>query len=85
MGTDQQLIEFGTQLVKHSLHRLIQRFVPKDMASTEGMETYAARLASFDIAHPGGKKRTSNAKGAKTLKWPHKTPSVAQVRSFTVS
>ncbi|KAL9122852.1 MAG: hypothetical protein Q9187_000588 [Circinaria calcarea] len=43
------------------------------------METYAARLASFDKAHPTTKKRSSNAKGAKTLKWPHKTPTPAQL------
>ena len=46
----------------------------------QDMETYAARLASFDKApSTGTKKRASNAKGVKVLKWPHKTPSPAQV------
>ncbi|KAA6414789.1 MAG: hypothetical protein FRX48_01539 [Lasallia pustulata] len=43
------------------------------------METYAARLASFEVAHPATKRRTSNAKGAKTLKWPHTTPAPAHL------
>ena len=47
-----------------------------------GMETYAARLASFDVAHPAAKKRTSSTKSAKTLKWPHKTPLPVQVTSL---
>ncbi|MCJ1260825.1 hypothetical protein MMC22_000688 [Lobaria immixta] len=41
------------------------------MAVGNGMETYAARLASFSIAHPA-KKRGSDTKGTKTLKWPLK-------------
>lgn len=43
------------------------------------MESYAARLASFNAAHPT-KKRASNASIGKTLKWPHKNPSPPQVR-----
>ena len=51
------------------------------MNAFQNMETYAARLASFDKApSTGTKKRASNAKGAKALKWPHKTPSPIQVR-----
>lgn len=42
------------------------------------METYAARLASFSVARPT-KKRGSDTKGAKTLKWPLKNPSAEQV------
>ncbi|MCJ1483005.1 hypothetical protein MMC06_003171 [Schaereria dolodes] len=49
------------------------------MSSSMGMETYAARLASFDVAHPAAKKRTSSTKSAKTLKWPHKTPLPVQL------
>ncbi|KAL8831215.1 MAG: hypothetical protein Q9191_000996 [Dirinaria sp. TL-2023a] len=44
------------------------------------METFAERLASFDAAYPATKKRTSSAKGVKTLKWPHQNPSPAEVR-----
>ena len=52
----------------------------KVMATPQGMEIYAARLASFDIAQPTTKKkRASGAKGAKTSKWPHKSPSPAGV------
>ncbi|KAL6715192.1 hypothetical protein ACLMJK_007456 [Lecanora helva] len=43
------------------------------------MESYAARLASFNVAHPHTKKRASNARGAKTLKWPHESPPVPQL------
>ncbi|KAL8677428.1 MAG: hypothetical protein Q9186_006136 [Xanthomendoza sp. 1 TL-2023] len=43
------------------------------------METFAARLESFNAIHPGTKKRTSNAKGAAKLKWPHETPNPAQL------
>ncbi|MCJ1287930.1 hypothetical protein MMC26_007282 [Xylographa opegraphella] len=46
------------------------------MAIPQGMEIYATRLASFDIAQPTTqKKRASGVKGAKALKWPHKSPS----------
>ena len=43
------------------------------------METHSARLASFEAVHPITKKRTSHAKGAKPIRWPHVTPSAAQV------
>ncbi|CAD6588974.1 MAG: hypothetical protein ASARMPRED_003850 [Alectoria sarmentosa] len=39
------------------------------------MESYAARLASFNAAYPPTKKRASNTSSGKTLKWPHKNPS----------
>lgn len=42
------------------------------------METYAARLASFSVAHPV-KKRGSDTKGTKTSKWPLKSPSADEV------
>lgn len=48
------------------------------MAVMNGMGTYEARLASFGIAH-SIKKRGSDAKGSKQLKWPHETPHVEQV------
>ena len=44
------------------------------------MQTQAERLASFKVAHPTTKKRTSSAKGAKTLHWPHEKPDVATVK-----
>ncbi|KAL8665535.1 MAG: hypothetical protein Q9202_002240 [Teloschistes flavicans] len=44
-----------------------------------GMETFVARLESFNAAHPAGKKRPSNAKAAGKIRWPHKTPSPAEV------
>ncbi|KAL8761762.1 MAG: hypothetical protein Q9184_002161 [Pyrenodesmia sp. 2 TL-2023] len=43
------------------------------------METFAGRLASFNVSHTTTKKRTSNAKGAGKLKWPHKSPHPAQL------
>ncbi|KAK4693928.1 hypothetical protein P7C71_g3562, partial [Lecanoromycetidae sp. Uapishka_2] len=42
------------------------------------MDSYAARLASFNAAHVIAKKRTSDARGAKQAKWPHKHPSPPQ-------
>lgn len=43
------------------------------------METYAARLASFNAVHPATKKRASDPHGKRKLKWPHKKPDPAQV------
>lgn len=42
------------------------------------METYAARLLSFSVAHPT-KKRGSDTKGTKALKWPLKNISADEV------
>ena len=46
---------------------------------SDGMETLAGRLASFSVAHPIAKKRSSNAKGSKSLKWPHENPTPSEV------
>ncbi|KAL2003147.1 hypothetical protein VTN02DRAFT_4842 [Thermoascus thermophilus] len=43
------------------------------------METFAARLASFDVVLPPAKRRTSSAKTAKPLTWPHHRPSPAEL------
>ncbi|MCJ1380934.1 hypothetical protein MMC17_004043 [Xylographa soralifera] len=52
----------------------------KAIATPHGMEIYATRLASFDIAQPTTKrKRASGAKGAKALRWLHKSPSPADL------
>lgn len=48
------------------------------------METYAARLASFSIAHPA-KKRGSDTKGTKTLKWPLKNLSPDEVDGLLIT
>ena len=53
--------------------------MPDTMTVANKMDSYAARLASFNTAHPTTRKRASNAQGAKTLKWPHKQPSPPQV------
>lgn len=43
------------------------------------METFEARLASFDtVLHPG-KRRSSTAKSVKPISWPHSKPSPAEV------
>ncbi len=47
--------------------------------SVHTMATFAERLTSFEVAHPATKKRTSSTKSAKTLQWPHESPSPAQV------
>ena len=49
------------------------------MVSTAAMQTFSERLASFEVAHPATKKRTSSAKNVKTLHWPHKAPAPAKV------
>lgn len=54
------------------------------MAVGNGMETYAARLASFSIAHPA-KKRGSDTKGTKTLKWPLKNLSPDEVGGLLIT
>ena len=51
------------------------------MISPIGMETFEARLESFNVVHSGTKKRTSNAKSATKLKWSHKSPGPAQVNA----
>lgn len=48
------------------------------MVALNGMETYASRLASFSIAQPL-KKRGSDARGAKSVRWPHENPKIEQV------
>ena len=46
------------------------------MTTENAYATYASRLASFETAiQVPAKKRTSNAKGAKSIRWPHKNPS----------
>ncbi|KAL8799127.1 MAG: hypothetical protein Q9182_006133 [Xanthomendoza sp. 2 TL-2023] len=49
------------------------------MVSPIGMEIFEARLNSFNAIQPKTKKRTSNAKGAAKLKWPHESPTPAQL------
>ncbi|MCJ1473644.1 hypothetical protein MMC13_002295 [Lambiella insularis] len=52
------------------------------MATQQGMEFYAARLASFDAIQPTTKKkRASGTKVAKSSKWPHRSPTPAQLAS----
>ena len=46
------------------------------------METYEARLESFGIAYPLLKKKGSHSKGTKSLKWPHRSPTPAQVSTL---
>lgn len=48
------------------------------MAALSGMETYVSRLASFSIAQHI-KKRGSDARGAKSVRWPHENPKAEQV------
>src|SRR5213080_2812261 len=50
------------------------------MAPLPGMETLAARLASFEKSIPAPKRRGSNIKGHKSISWPHRTPSPKEVR-----
>ncbi|KAL3435334.1 hypothetical protein BDV09DRAFT_73990 [Aspergillus tetrazonus] len=45
---------------------------------TNGMETFAARLATFDLVlHPD--RRSSSAKSVKPISWPHSKPSPAEL------
>ncbi|GAB1193646.1 hypothetical protein APSETT444_002867 [Aspergillus pseudonomiae] len=43
------------------------------------METFAARLASFDLVLHPEKRRTSSAKAVKPIAWPHRRPSPAEL------
>ncbi|KAF7625304.1 putative chromosome segregation protein BIR1 [Aspergillus flavus] len=43
------------------------------------METFAARLASFDLVLHPEKRRTSSAKAVKSIAWPHRKPSPAEL------
>ncbi|OGM48481.1 putative chromosome segregation protein BIR1 [Aspergillus bombycis] len=43
------------------------------------METFAARLASFDLVLHPEKRRTSSAKAVKSIAWPHRRPSPAEL------
>lgn len=44
------------------------------------MDTFAARLASFDAVLKLEKRRSSSAKGSNVIAWPHQSPSPAEVR-----
>ncbi|KAL4895793.1 hypothetical protein BDV59DRAFT_144371 [Aspergillus ambiguus] len=43
------------------------------------METFAARLASFDLVLNPDKRRSSTTKSAKRIAWPHRKPSPAEL------
>ena len=43
------------------------------------MDTFAARLASFDTVLKPEKRRSSGVKGPRFIGWPHKRPSPAEV------
>ncbi|KAL8842920.1 MAG: hypothetical protein Q9170_000324 [Blastenia crenularia] len=43
------------------------------------METFENRLDSFNNVHAATKKRTSNIKATRKLKWPHQSPSPTQL------
>ncbi|GFF69518.1 protein bir1 [Aspergillus udagawae] len=43
------------------------------------METFAARLASFDLVLHPERRRTSSAKSVKPISWPHSRPSPAEL------
>ena len=57
----------------------IQSLLSPSKVNPPNMETYEARLASFEKAQAGSKKRNSNSKGAKGVKWPHKSPGAVDV------
>ena len=52
------------------------------MIHESAMETYEARLESFGVVYPLLKKKGSHSKGTKNLKWPHKSPTPAQVSAL---
>lgn len=52
------------------------------MFHQSAMETYEARLESFGVVYPLLKKKGSHSKGAKNMKWPHKSPTPAQVSTL---
>lgn len=52
------------------------------MVHGSAMETFDARLESFNIVYPLLKKTGSHSKGTRGLKWPHKSPTPAQVSSL---
>ncbi|KAK2739668.1 hypothetical protein FQN57_006502 [Myotisia sp. PD_48] len=49
------------------------------MAASDGLLTVTGRLATFDLAHPVQKSRSSSSKTPKALVWPHKRPSPAEL------
>lgn len=44
------------------------------------MDTFAARLASFDVVLKPEKRRSSGVKGPRFIAWPHSKPSPAEVQ-----
>ncbi|KAJ5161727.1 hypothetical protein N7492_007119 [Penicillium capsulatum] len=46
---------------------------------SSNMDTFTARLASFDTVLKPEKRRSSTTKGAKTVRWPHQRPSPAEL------
>ena len=63
-----------------SVYNLLSPSKRRTMATSQDMNQYAARLATFAAAKPAKGKRASGAKGKKAGGWPHRTPTVAQVR-----
>lgn len=63
----------------------------ENMAGTQEMQTFAARLATFHQPHQLSKRRASSQTGsnrskknaAHTVEWPHERPSAEQVRITT--
>lgn len=48
------------------------------------MDTFAARLASFDTVLKPEKRRSSTTKGSRLIGWPHQRPSPAEVGRETI-
>lgn len=65
------------------LHISVKIGGSRAMADQIAFETYEARLASFSVAYPLGKKKGSG-KGTKHIKWPHKSPTPAQVSTIVL-
>ena len=63
----------------------IHDFLSPSKMNPPNMQTYEARLASFEKAQAGSKRRNSNAKGGKGAKWPHKSPGAVDVSRFYTS
>lgn len=84
LGVDEPCLESGCRAFILRLVSSKGVFVAKTVTMSQGMETFEARLASFDTVLNPGKRRGSSTKSVKPISWPHSSPSPAEVCLFSL-
>lgn len=84
LGVDEPCLESGCRAFILRLVSPKGVLVAKTVTMNQGMETFEARLASFDTVLNSGKRRGSSTKSVKPISWPHSSPSPAEVCLFSL-